>query len=367
MINFKELANPNIRNLVPYQPGKPIEEVQRELGLTDIIKLASNENPLGPSPKALKAAQEALLKMQLYPDGGCYELKAALAKFLNVASEQLTIGNGSENIIEVIIKAYLSPQHSAITSQYAFVTIPLLIKASGAKLISVPAVHWGHDIHGMIAAFEPETRIIFVVNPNNPTGTYTNSEDFLRLLNSIPSNVIIVSDEAYLEYIRANDFPDTLKLLKQYPNLIICRTFSKIFGLAGLRVGYSISSPEIADILNRARLPFNVNSIAQAAACAALLDEDHVKQSILVNQNGMLQLEEGLKKLKISYIPSLGNFITIEVGQESQKIYQRLLEQGIIVRPLVPYGMEHHLRVTVGTAEQNERFLMALEKLKVIS
>lgn len=361
-INFKELANDSIRNLVPYQPGKPIEEVERELGLTNVIKLASNENPLGPSPKALAAAQQALLKTHLYPDGSCYELKNALAKFLNVNSNQLTIGNGSENILEVIVKAYLGPNDSAVISQYAFATIPLLIKASGAKLITVPAIQWGHDIPGMIAAYETSTRIIFVVNPNNPTGTYTNKKEFLHLLNSIPSHVVIVSDEAYVEYLHEDtDFPDTLKLLDQYPNLIISRTFSKIFGLAGLRTGYSISSPEIADILNRARLPFNVNSIAQAAACAALMDTDHVKRSIAVNQQGMLQMEEGLKKLNISYIPSLGNFISIDVKKDGLEIYQTLLRQGIIVRPLTAYGMPTHLRVTIGTEEQNARFLAALE------
>ncbi len=360
-LNFKELANPSIRNLIPYKPGKPIEEVERELGLTDVIKLASNENPLGPSPKALAAAQQALAKIYLYPDGSCYELKNALAKFLNVSAEQLTIGNGSENILEVIVKSYLTSNDSAVISQYAFATIPLLIKASGAKLISVPAVQWGHNIAGMIDACESATRIIFVVNPNNPTGTYTKTNDFLHLLNSVPSHVIIVADEAYVEYMHPSaDFPDTLKLLTQYPNLIISRTFSKIFGLAGLRTGYSISSPEIADILNRARLPFNVNSIAQAAAVAALSDHEHLERSNTVNHQGMKQLEEGFKKLDIHYIPSLGNFISIDVKKEGNEVYEALLKKGVIVRPLTAYGMPTHLRITIGTKEQNARLLQTL-------
>lgn len=359
-LNFKDLANPGIRNLIPYQPGKPIEEVERELGLTNVIKLASNENPLGPSPKALQAAQQVLLKVHLYPDGSGYELKNALARFLNVDTQQLTIGNGSENILEIIVKAYLTSKDSAVASQYAFATIPLLINASGAKLISVPAVQWGHDIPAMIAACQEDTRIIFIVNPNNPTGTYTTTDEFWHLLNSIPPHVIVVADEAYVEYKQGEDFPNSLKLLNQYPNLIISRTFSKIFGLAGLRIGYSISSSDIADILNRARLPFNVNLVAQAAGVAALDDQEHIQRSIALNREGMQQLEQGLQRLKISYIPSLGNFLCIDVKKDSAEVYQALLQQGIIVRPLKAYGMPTHLRITIGTLEQNGRLLQAL-------
>lgn len=361
--DFKELANTSIRNLTPYQPGKPIEEVQRELGITDVIKLASNENPLGPSPKALAAAQAALQKMYLYPDGGCYELKQAIAKFLQVDANQVTPGNGSENILEVIIKSYLDASSNAIISQYAFLTIPILIAASGAKTITIPAHHYGHHIDNMIAAVDDKTRIIFIVNPNNPTGTYTTKTDLIRLLNNVPSRVIVVVDEAYGEYIDRADYPDALSLLAQYPNLIISRTFSKAYGLAALRIGYAISSPEIADILNRARLPFNVNTVAAVAACAALLDQDHVAKSFKVNQQGMQQLEVGLKKLNIDYIPSLGNFITIDVKQEGITIYQKLLHQGVIVRPLGAYGLPTHLRVTIGTSAQNERFLQTLTQV----
>lgn len=358
--DFRALANDHIRNITPYQPGKPIEEVQRELGIFSVIKLASNENPLGPSPLALCAAEKMLQKAQLYPDGGCYELKQALAHFLQVNPTQLTIGNGSENILELIAKTYLTENSAAVISQYAFLTIQLLIKSYGAKMHTIPANNFGHDIRQMIAAIDDKTRVIFIVNPNNPTGTYTNAEDMLLLLNSVPSNVLIVVDEAYHEYIQQPDYLDLLPLLNQYSNLLITRTFSKAYGLAGMRLGYSISSPDIADMLNRARLPFNVNSIAATAACAALQDQEHIKKSIQLNKLGMNFLEDEFKKLAISYIPSLGNFITIDVKQDAMEIYQKLLYLGVIVRPLGAYGMPTHLRVTVATLEENKKFLAAL-------
>lgn len=355
-------ANSYIRNLTPYQPGKPIEEVERELGII-AIKLASNENPLGPSQSAIQAAQQAMLKAHIYPDGGCYVLKQALAKFLNVQPTQLTIGNGSENILEIIVKAYLKQDSAAVISQYAFLTIPLLIKSYGADIISVPAQQFGHDIKKMIAAVNQKTKIIFIVNPNNPTGTYTNKSDLALLLESIPPHVLVVLDEAYHEYINQADYPDSLQLLKKYPNLIVSRTFSKAYGLAALRLGYAISSPEIADILNRARLPFNVNTIAACAALAALQDQDHIARSVAVNKAGMQQLEKGLKKLAMDYIPSLGNFITINVGQPAIDVYQKLLYQGVIVRPLGAYDMPNYIRVTVGMVEQNDKFLAALAQV----
>lgn len=361
--DFKSLANSFISNLIPYQPGKPIEEVERELGIASAIKLASNENPLGPCPMAMEAAQKALLKSHIYPDGGCYNLKQALATFLSAQTSQLTIGNGSENILELIVKAYLTQGSSAVISQYAFLTIPLLIKSYGATIISVPAYQFGHDIKKMIAAVDETTRVIFIVNPNNPTGTYTTANDLTLLLESVPSHVLVVLDEAYHEYIDQADYPDSLSLLKKYPNLIVTRTFSKAYGLAALRLGYAISSPEIADILNRARLPFNVNTIAACAAEAALLDVDHIAKSVALNKEGMQQMEAGLKKLAVDYIPSLGNFVTVNVKQPAVDIYQKLLRQAVIVRPLGAYDMPSYIRVTVGTAEQNEIFLKALQKV----
>lgn len=361
--NFNTLANSYISNLTPYQPGKPIEEVERELGIASAIKLASNENPLGPCPSAISAAQLAMLKAHIYPDGGCFALKHALSTFLGVQPVQLTIGNGSENILEIIAKAYLSQGSAAVISQYAFLTIPLLIKSYGANIIKVPASNFGHDIKKMIAAINEKTRIIFIVNPNNPTGTYTNNNDLVTLLESVSPHVLVVLDEAYHEYIDQADYPDSLKLLKKYPNLVITRTFSKAYGLAALRLGYAVSSPEIADILNRARLPFNVNSIAACAAIAALLDQDHIAKSVALNKHGMIQLAEGLRKLAVDYIPSLGNFITMNVKQNGAEIYQKLLHQGVIVRPLGAYELPTYIRVTVGTVEQNEAFLAALQKV----
>lgn len=361
------LANNYIAELIPYQPGKPIEEVERELGIKSAIKLASNENPLGASPAAMAAAADALQKMHFYPDGSCYELKKDLAAFLKVDTAQLTLGNGSENLLEIIVKAYLSSQDAAVISQYAFLTIPLLIKSYGADVIAVPAKQFGHDIKTMAAAVTDKTRLLFIVNPNNPTGTYTTKDDLVYLLNSIPQHVVVVVDEAYHEYISQEDYPDTIALLQHYPNLIISRTFSKAYGLAALRLGYAVSSPDVAQILNRARLPFNVNMIADVAARAALKDQKHIQQSVELNEKGRVQLRAGLDKLNVKYIPSLGNFITVDVISKGVDVYQKLLLEGVIVRPLGAYDMPNFIRVTIGTEEQNKRFLSALEKALLIS
>lgn len=358
-IDFRTLANAFLSNIIPYQLANPVEELGGELHSTSSIKIANNENPLGPSPKALLAAQEAIIKGNIYPDGGYVELKQTLSKFLSLNPNQLTIGNGSENVLELIIKAYLHKDDAAVISQYAFLTIPILIKSYGAKAIVVPANHWGHDIPAMIKAIDAKTRVLFIVNPNNPTGTYTNTAEFEHLLKSVPPHVLIVVDEAYIEYISTPDYPNTLSYLCDYPNLVITRTFSKAYGLAALRLGYAVSSPAIADILNRARLPFNVNSIAAKAGCAALNDQEHVRKSLQSNQQGMRQLEEGLKKLNLTYIPSIANFITVEVG-DSLAVYQKILREGIIVRPLTSYGMPRHIRVTIGMPEDIERFLKTM-------
>lgn len=360
--DFRQLANKGVASLTPYQAGKPMEELERELGITSSIKLASNENPLGASPKAMAAMQGALQHSHIYPDANGYDLKQALAKHLSVESAQITLGNGSENILEIIAKCYLQAGDNAVISEYAFLTIPLIIQSFGAEIIAAPAVNWGHDVDNMIHAINAKTRILFLVNPNNPTGTYTSQQDFAKLMNAVPANIIVVVDEAYAEFISQADYPETLSLLAQHPNLIITRTFSKIYGLAGLRIGYSISSPEIADILNRGRLPFNVNALAMKAALAALTDHEHLLKTIETNENGRAQLLAGLHKLKLSSIPSLTNFITVDV-KDGAKVYQRLLHQGVIVRPLQAYHMPQHIRVTIGTPEQNQRFLLALESI----
>ncbi len=363
VLDYRMLANNYISNLTPYQPGKPIEEVERELGIQSIIKLASNENSLGASPNAIIAAQNALLKSHIYPDGACYELKKTLAHFLHVYTDQLTIGNGSENVLEIIVNSYLSIDDEAVISQYAFLTIPLLIKRHGAHSIKVPAVNYNHDIKSMISAVTEKTRVIFIVNPNNPTGTYVTQDDLKLLLESVSQKIIVVIDEAYSEYIIQEDYPKALALLSTYPNLIVTRTFSKVYGLAALRLGYAVASSQITDILNRARLPFNVNSIAASAGIAAILDQHHVAKTVQMNHEGLRQLEDGLHNLKISFIPSVGNFIAFDTASNALDIYQKLLEFGVIVRPLLAYDMPTYLRVTVGTIAENERFLEALHKV----
>lgn len=357
--DFRQLANKGIRTITPYQPGKPVEELERELGITSSIKLASNENPLGPSPKAMQAAQNALSNIHIYPDGGCYELKQALASHLSVDTSQITIGNGSENVLEMIGKAYLQTGDNAVISQYAFLTIPLIIQSFGAEIKAAPAENWGHSIENMLNAIDDKTRLLFLVNPNNPTGTYTNKQDFTKLMNSVPPHIIVVLDEAYSEFIQEADYPEALDYLAHHPNLIITRTFSKVYGLAGLRVGFALSSPKIADILNRARLPFNINSLAAKAAQAALLDKEHLRKTIELNKRGKEQLISGLQKLNLTFIPSLANFITIDV-EDGHAVYQKLLHHGVIVRPLKAYDMPRHIRVSVGTEEQNQRFLTSL-------
>lgn len=361
--DFRSLANESVRGLTPYQPGKPIEELERDLGIKQAIKLASNENPLGASPRAILAIKSALENAHFYPDGGCFEVKHALANYLNVKPLQLTIGNGSENILELIVKAYLHEGDTAVISQYAFLTIPLLIQSYGVHAKIIPALNYGHDIVNMIKAVDEKTRVLFLVNPNNPTGTYTSEKDFRLLMESVPPHVLVVVDEAYYEYIAIPDYPNTLKALDEYPNLVITRTFSKAHGLAALRLGYSISSPEIADMLNRARLPFNVNTLAAKAACAALEDREHLEKSQSTNLLGMRQLEEELRKANLRFIPSLGNFVTIDVN-DGLTIYQKLLYEGVIVRPLVPYALPHFIRVTIGTFQQNERFMRAIKKVR---
>ncbi len=357
-----KLAVPGVRGLQPYVPGKPIEDLEREYGVTGAIKLASNESPLGASPKALAAARAALTGMARYPDGGGYALKQALAAKLGVGADQITLGNGSNEILEFAVRAFVSAQDEVIFSQHAFALYPIVTQAVGARGVEVTARHWGHDLAAMRAAITPRTRLVFIANPNNPTGTWLRSAELRGFLDSVPASVVVVVDEAYFEYVEERDYPNTIDWLARYPNLISARTFSKIYGLAGLRVGYGVSSLGVADLLNRVRQPFNVNSIAQAAAVAALADDDHLKKVRRVNADGMGQLVKGFEKLGLSHIPSAGNFVCVEVGDAGQ-VYEQLLRAGVIVRPVANYGMPKHLRVTVGLPEENERFLAALEPL----
>lgn len=360
--DFRALANSFIRRLTPYQPGKTIDAIKRECGQQTNLKLASNENLFGVSPRIQEAIHATLHQLHTYPDSHAYELKQLLAQFFKIQENQLTLGNGSENILELITKAYLQKGDNAVLSQYAFLTIANVILSQGATTRIAPASAWRHDAMNILNAINQKTRIVFIVNPNNPTGTYMTDSEFRLLMDNIPSHILVVVDEAYAEYVQANDYPDTLQYLATYPNLIITRTFSKAYGLAALRLGYAISSSTIADILNRARLPFNVNALALNAAMAALLDQAHLKQTLALTQASLKQLRDGLAHLGLNFIPSQGNFLSIEVS-DAAAYYHELLYQGIIVRPLDAYAMPKHIRVTAAPSEQNDLFLAALQKI----
>ena len=360
------LAASGVQQLIPYKPGKPIEELQRELGLDRIVKLASNENPLGPGKKALAAIQAALPELALYPDGSGYHLKQALAKKYAVDASQITLGNGSNEILELVARAFVTPEYNVIFSQHAFAVYPIVTQAVGAKAIVVPALNYGHNLNAMQQSVTDKTRLVFIANPNNPTGTLLTQASLEAFIGALPDTVICVLDEAYFEYVSRASLDgknDSIGWLKKYPNLIITRTFSKAYGLAGLRVGYSLSSPQIADILNRVRQPFNNNSLALAAAEAALDDVDHISNTINSNAQGMLQLTEGFKKLGLGWIDSEANFVLVHLKQPGMPIYQALLSKGVIVRPVDNYELPDHLRISIGTEEENQLFLQALSEI----
>jgi histidinol-phosphate aminotransferase len=361
--DFIALANIGIRQLSPYQAGKPIDELERELGISNIVKLASNENPLGPPQSVLDAVKAEAGDICRYPDSNGFELKAAISDKLSVKTEQITLGNGSNDILDLLAQVFLNPQTSAIYSQHGFVVYPLAVKATGAKAIVTPAKEWGHDLPAMAAAVQENTRLLFIANPNNPTGTWVDEAAIKALLDKVSEDLVVVLDEAYCEYVGDAAYPNSIALLNRYPNLVITRTFSKAYGLAGLRVGYSISNPQIADLLNRARGPFNVNSMALAAAKAVLADDDYLAKAIAVNNVGLKQLADGFKRLGVNFIPSAGNFISFDAGNDAVGLYQRLLDLGVIVRPIGVYEMPNYLRVSVGLADENEKFLVALEQL----
>lgn len=364
--NPLDLAAPGVRGLKPYQPGKPLEELEREYGVREAVKLASNENPLGPSPAALAALRGLEGGLARYPDGNAFGLKQALSRHLEVDAAQITLGNGSNDVLELIARAFLTPADEAVFSEFAFAVYPLAIQAIGARAVMTPSRDWGHDLEAMQAALTERTRLVFIANPNNPTGTWLEAAALEAFLAAVPSHVIVVVDEAYHEYAAApatgaEGYASLLDRVERHPNLIVTRTFSKAYGLAGLRVGYAVSSPAVADLLNRVRQPFNVNSLAQAAAVAALEDAEHIARSVALNAEGLRLLGEGLVWLDLRWIPSAGNFLSVDVGENAPGVYEALLRQGVIVRPVSGYGMPRHLRVTVGTAEQNRRLLAALE------
>ena len=357
-MNACDLALPYIMALHPYQPGKPIEELERELGISNIIKLASNENPLGPSQMVLAAITQATKDITRYPDGNGFTLKAALAEKYQLDINQVTLGNGSNDVLELLARTFVSTSDEVIFSQYAFAVYPLVTQAIGATSVIAPARDYGHDLEAMRALITGKTKLIFIANPNNPTGTVLTPEHIQYFLRQVPSTVIVVLDEAYVEY--TSQTVNTVEWLKTYPNLIITRTFSKAYGLAALRVGYSLSHANVAELVNRIRQPFNVNGFALAAATAALTDDDYLAQTKRVNDAGMKQFELGLQSLGLDFIPSKGNFICVDVKTDAEPLFQSLLKQGVITRPIANYGLPQHLRISIGREQDNQRCLDAL-------
>ena len=350
-----------VRAISPYLPGKPITQLAREMGLPveRIVKLASNENPLGMSPKARVALEKALGSLERYPDD--FGLKSALANHSGLGMERIVLGNGSNDVLDMIARVFLAPGRSTVFSQHAFAVYPIASLSAGAELIAVPAKDFGHDLEAMRQAIRPDTRLIWIANPNNPTGTFLPHPQLKAFLQAVPANVVVVLDEAYNEYIPLEERADTTAWLAEFPNLVITRTFSKIYGLAGLRIGYALASAEVADLMNRVRQPFNCNNLALAAATAALDDHEFVTRSYELNRAGMEQILGGLKRFGFAHIPSHGNFLTFKAG-DAAALNQKLLKQGVIVRPIGGYGMPEWLRVTIGTEIENLRFLDALDR-----
>ncbi len=358
-----------VSGLKPYEPGKPISELEREYGVSDVLKLASNENPLGVSPAARAAMAGQLDDLWLYPDGGGFDLRRALAARHGVEPACITLGNGSNDVLVLLAETFLAPGRSAVFSQYAFAVYPIATHATGAEARIVPALSQdarqplGHDLDAMAAAVDDDTRLVFVANPNNPTGTWVGADALRRFLADVPADVVVVVDEAYFEYAQAMGVPDASAWLGEFPNLVVSRTFSKAYGLAGIRVGYTVSSPAIADLLNRVRQPFNVNSLALAGAEAALGDTAFIDRAVRENAAGMAQLRKGLLALGASAAPSAGNFLLVDLGRDAATVNEALLRLGVIVRPVANYGLPGHLRITVGTAPQNDRLLAALTQV----
>lgn len=361
-MNLVDASLDYVRSISPYQPGKPISELAREMGLAEgsIVKLASNENPLGMSPRARDAAISSIASVERYPDGNGFSLKAALSARLGVAPEQIVLGNGSNDVLDLAARAFLSAGRSAVYAQYAFAVYPLATHAVGARGIEVPAREFGHDLDAMLAAVSADTRVVFIANPNNPTGTFVPGAQIEAFLERVPADVLVVLDEAYTEYLLPEQAYDSIAWLDRFPNLLVSRTFSKAYGLAGLRIGYGVGSKELIGLLNRVRQPFNVTSVGLAAACAALDDLEFLARSAHINRRGMEKITAALDELGLEWIPSAGNFVTFRVG-DGAAVNNALLRQGVIVRPIAGYGLPEWLRVSIGLPEDNARFIAALK------
>lgn len=357
------LIRPNVLELEPYSPGKPIDEVKREYGLTDVVKLASNENPLGPSPRAIEAALRAMQTANLYPDGNCYDLRQAVARHVQVPPECLLFGNGSDELIHFIGLTFLMPRDEVITGYPSFVRYDAAAKLSEAVLHLVPLREHRFDLPAMLERVNARTKLIFIANPNNPTGTIVTAAEVDAFLSALPEHVVVVFDQAYQEYVTRGDYPDTLRYVREGRNVIVLRTFSKAYALAGLRVGYAVTTPEIVDAMNRVREPFNVNSVAQAAAVAALEDQEHLRKAVELNHQGLAYLYEQFDRLGLGYVRSEANCVMVDLGRDTRSIFQELLRRGVIVRTGHIFGMPTYLRVTTGKPEENERFVCALEEV----
>jgi histidinol-phosphate aminotransferase len=363
------LATAAVRSLSPYVPGKPISELQREYGVSDVVKLASNENPYGPSPAAIEAMQRAIAEAWLYPDGSAHELKHALAAHLAVPVERLTLGNGSNELLLMLAETFLDAQHSAVCSQYGFAIYPLVIRATGAACIEARAfapdapMPYGHDLDALARATRPDTRLVFIANPNNPTGTWLEHEALRRFIDAVPDQVLVVLDEAYLEFATLSGVPSGLPWVNDHPNLVVLRTFSKGHGLAGLRVGYAVSHPEVADAMNRYRPAFNVGNVAQAAAMASLTDPAHVQDAARRIVAERERVAVALRAQGLAVTPSAGNFLMVDCGEGAAQVYEALLRGGVIVRPIAGYGLPRHLRISIGLPGQNDRLLALLARI----
>lgn len=351
--------HPSIAKLVPYSPGKPLDELERELGIRDAVKLASNENPLGPSPRALAALDAGKETLHLYPDGGAHHLTRALADRWKVTGDQIVVGNGSDEIISLLVKTFMSPGEEAVMADHTFVMYKLAVTGGHGVCVEVPLRDWRHDLPAMAQAVTNRTRVVFVCNPNNPTGTMVTRDEVGEFMAAVPDDVIVVFDEAYYEYVRDPQYPDTLEYVRQNRPVVVLRTFSKIYGLAGLRIGYGITTPEITDYLHRVRNPFNANSLAQFAARAALGDEQHVAASRALNEAEMASVDNGLRALGLAPLPSQANFLYFDTHRDGRAVFDRLLQEGVIVRHICG----SMLRVTIGRPEENLRFLTALGRV----
>lgn len=355
--------NEYVKNLIPYIPGKPVEELERELGIQDAIKIASNENSLGPSPLAVDAVVKALGKVNRYPDGDAFYLRNKLAQRLGVKPESLIFGNGSNEVIEIVARTFMKPGDEAVIGEFAFIVFPIVTQAVGAKAIISPMPELTHDLRDMFKRITPKTKAVFIANPNNPTGTMVKRGEVEWFLERVPDDIIVVIDEAYFDYVDDPEYPNSLDYQSLGKSIITVRTFSKIYGLAGLRLGFGVSSEEIISYMSRVREPFNVNSLAQVAAVAALDDAEHVRRSKDVNRAGLKYLVQEIKKINLPFTSSFANFILVDLGTDPIPVYNALLREGVIVRPVINYGLKTHIRVTVGLPEENERFIRAIRKV----